>query len=63
MPLGPNEEPFVNDNRNEFVYGLGEAAGGILRTGRRFTLEARDGAGYDWEKGTYRCFSYFCDLI
>lgn len=51
MPLGANEEPFVNDRRNEFVYGLGESRGGILRNGRRFTLEARDGAGYDWESG------------
>ncbi|CAE6538194.1 unnamed protein product [Rhizoctonia solani] len=50
-PLGPNDEPFVNDRRNEFVYGLGEISGGILRTARRFTLEARDGAGYDWENG------------
>ncbi|CUA68775.1 hypothetical protein RSOLAG22IIIB_03635 [Rhizoctonia solani] len=50
-PLGPNDEPFVNDRRNEFVYGLGEASGGILRTARKFTLEARDGAGYDWENG------------
>ncbi|CAE6448403.1 hypothetical protein ACGC1H_005534 [Rhizoctonia solani] len=50
-PLGPNDEPFVNDRRNEFVYGLGEVSGGILRTARKFTLEARDGAGYDWESG------------
>ncbi|KAG8732857.1 hypothetical protein FRC11_010456 [Ceratobasidium sp. 423] len=48
-PLGKDDEPFVNDRRNEFVYGLGEASGGILRTARKFTLEARDGAGYDWE--------------
>lgn len=50
-PLGSNDDPFVNDRRNEFVYGLGEASGGILRTARKFTLEARDGAGYDWENG------------
>ncbi|KAG8689890.1 hypothetical protein FRC11_015020 [Ceratobasidium sp. 423] len=50
-PLGPNDEPFVNDRRNEFVYGLGEAGGGVLRTARKFTLEARDGAGYDLENG------------
>ncbi|CAE6422966.1 unnamed protein product [Rhizoctonia solani] len=50
-PLGPNDEPFVDDRRSEFVYGLGETVGGVLRTGRKFTLEARDGAGYDWERG------------
>ncbi|CUA71205.1 alpha-glucosidase [Rhizoctonia solani] len=50
-PLGPNDEPFTSERRNEFVYGLGEAVGGVLRTGSKFTLEARDGAGYDWEKG------------
>ncbi|KAH7338167.1 glycosyl hydrolases family 31-domain-containing protein [Rhizoctonia solani] len=50
-PLGPNDEPFVSDRRNEFVYGLGESSGGILRTARKFTLEARDGAGYDMENG------------
>ncbi|CAE6391128.1 unnamed protein product [Rhizoctonia solani] len=50
-PLGQDDEPFVNDRRNEFIYGLGEASGGILRTARKFTLEARDGAGYDWENG------------
>ncbi|KAF8685452.1 glycosyl hydrolase 31 family [Rhizoctonia solani] len=50
-PLGQDDEPFVNDRRNEYVYGLGEASGGILRTARKFTLEARDGAGYDWENG------------
>lgn len=51
MPLGPKDEPFVSNTRNEFVYGLGEARGGVLRTGRRFTLEARDGASYDLETG------------
>ncbi|KAG9088763.1 hypothetical protein FRC06_001859, partial [Ceratobasidium sp. 370] len=51
MPLGPKDEPFVHERRNEFVYGLGEARGGILRNNRKFTLEARDGAGYDLETG------------
>ncbi|CEL62592.1 alpha-glucosidase [Rhizoctonia solani AG-1 IB] len=50
-PLGQSDEAFVSDRRNEFVYGLGEVSGGILRTARKFTLEARDGAGYDWENG------------
>ncbi|KAJ1304276.1 hypothetical protein OPQ81_005436 [Rhizoctonia solani] len=50
-PLGENDEPFVSDRRNEFVYGLGEASGGILRTGRKFTLEARDSAGYNPDNG------------
>ncbi|QRV77708.1 glycoside hydrolase family 31 protein [Ceratobasidium sp. AG-Ba] len=51
MPLGPHDKPFVHDRRNEFVYGLGEVRGGVLRNNRRFTLEARDGAGYDLENG------------
>lgn len=51
--LGPTDEPFVNERRNEYIYGLGEASGGMLRSTRKFTLEARDGAGYDWETGVY----------
>ncbi|KAG9074672.1 hypothetical protein FS749_013746, partial [Ceratobasidium sp. UAMH 11750] len=51
MPLGPKDEPFVHERRNEFVYGLGEVRGGILRNNHKFTLEARDGAGYDLETG------------
>ncbi|KAG8729445.1 hypothetical protein FRC12_020968 [Ceratobasidium sp. 428] len=51
IPLGPKDKPFVHEQRNEFVYGLGEARGGILRNNRRFTLEARDAAGYDLETG------------
>ncbi|KAG9074671.1 hypothetical protein FS749_013748, partial [Ceratobasidium sp. UAMH 11750] len=55
IPLGPKDEPFVHERRNEFVYGLGEVRGGILRNNRKFTLEARDGAGYDLETGIYYC--------
>ncbi|KAG9127037.1 hypothetical protein FRC07_000922 [Ceratobasidium sp. 392] len=51
IPLGPESEPFVHEKRNQFVYGLGEVRGGILRNNRRFTLEARDAAGYDLETG------------
>ncbi|KAM0749932.1 hypothetical protein T439DRAFT_381478 [Meredithblackwellia eburnea MCA 4105] len=44
-------EPFLNDRRNEFVYGLGETSGGLEKSGRCYTMEGRDALSYDWEKG------------
>ncbi|KAF7321974.1 Glycosyl hydrolases family 31-domain-containing protein [Mycena kentingensis (nom. inval.)] len=37
--------------RNEFVYGLGESRGGIMKAGKKFTMEGRDALSYDWEHG------------
>ncbi|PWN52271.1 hypothetical protein IE53DRAFT_312426, partial [Violaceomyces palustris] len=34
----------------EFVYGLGEVKGGMMKVGKRYTLEARDSLGYDPEE-------------
>jgi alpha-glucosidase (family GH31 glycosyl hydrolase) len=37
--------------RNEFIYGLGESVGSIVKNDRRFTMEARDAMGYDMDFG------------
>ncbi|KAF7305934.1 Glycosyl hydrolases family 31-domain-containing protein [Mycena chlorophos] len=43
--------PFVHGKRNEFVYGLGESRGSIMKAGKKFTMEGRDALSYDWEHG------------
>lgn len=37
--------------RNEFIYGLGESRGPLIKNGKRFRMEARDALGFDWEEG------------
>ena len=37
--------------RNEFVYGLGESTGSVVKNDRKFTMEARDAMGYDMDLG------------
>ncbi|KAJ7267606.1 glycosyl hydrolases family 31-domain-containing protein [Mycena haematopus] len=44
-------EPYVHPERNEFVYGLGESRGSLVKNGKKFTLEGRDSLSYDWETG------------
>ncbi|KAF7376546.1 Glycosyl hydrolases family 31-domain-containing protein [Mycena sanguinolenta] len=44
-------EPYVHPERNEFIYGLGESRGSLLKNGKKFTLEGRDSLSYDWETG------------
>ena len=36
-------------NRTEFVYGLGETKGGLMKAGYRYTIDSRDSLGYDPE--------------
>ncbi|KAJ6625766.1 glycosyl hydrolases family 31-domain-containing protein [Mycena sp. CBHHK59/15] len=43
--------PYVHENRNEFVYGLGESRGSLMKAGKVFTMEGRDALSYDWEHG------------
>ncbi|ORY92423.1 glycosyl hydrolases family 31-domain-containing protein [Leucosporidium creatinivorum] len=47
----PGPAPFVHPERNEFVYGLGESRGTLEKSGKKFTMEGRDGLSYDWENG------------
>ena len=43
---------FLRDDRNEFIYGLGETNGPLEKSqGRKFTLEGRDALSYGWEHG------------
>ncbi|KAF8199901.1 glycosyl hydrolases family 31-domain-containing protein [Mycena galopus ATCC 62051] len=44
-------EPYVHQDRNEFVYGLGESRGSLVKNGKKFTLQGRDALSYDWENG------------
>lgn len=44
-------EPFLHDERNEYVYGLGESRGTIEKSGKVFTMEGRDALSYCWENG------------
>ncbi|KAJ7121284.1 glycosyl hydrolases family 31-domain-containing protein [Mycena crocata] len=44
-------EPYLHDERNEFVYGLGESRGSLMKAGKKFTMEGRDALSYDWEHG------------
>ncbi|KAJ7141312.1 glycosyl hydrolases family 31-domain-containing protein [Mycena epipterygia] len=44
-------EPYVHPERNEFVYGLGESRGSLMKAGKKFTMEGRDALSYDWEHG------------
>lgn len=34
-------------SRSEFIYGVGESKGPIVKGGKKFTMEARDAMGYD----------------
>ncbi|KAJ7217663.1 glycosyl hydrolases family 31-domain-containing protein, partial [Mycena pura] len=43
--------PYVHDKRNEFVYGLGESRGSLMKAGKKFTMEGRDALSYDWQHG------------
>jgi alpha-glucosidase len=38
-------------DREEFIYGLGESRGPLLKGGKKFTMEGRDALAYDWEEG------------
>ncbi|TDL29099.1 hypothetical protein BD410DRAFT_3704 [Rickenella mellea] len=49
--LLPGTLPLIHDERNEFVYGLGESRGSLLKTGKKFTMQGRDALAYDWEHG------------
>lgn len=49
--VGP--QPFLHDERNEFVYGLGESRGTMEKSGKKFTMEGRDALSYDWENGSH----------
>ncbi|KAJ7495980.1 glycosyl hydrolases family 31-domain-containing protein [Mycena galericulata] len=44
-------EPYLHAERNEFVYGLGESRGSLMKAGKKFTMEGRDALSYDWENG------------
>ncbi|KAJ6489585.1 glycosyl hydrolases family 31-domain-containing protein [Mycena vitilis] len=44
-------ESYVHPERNEFVYGLGESRGSLMKAGKKFILEGRDALSYDWEHG------------
>ncbi|KAJ7782318.1 glycosyl hydrolases family 31-domain-containing protein [Mycena maculata] len=44
-------EPYVHEDRNEFVYGLGESRGSLMKAGKKFVMEGRDALSYDWENG------------
>ena len=39
-----------HDNTTEFLYGLGETKGPMLKTGKRYVLDARDSLAYDVEE-------------
>lgn len=41
--------------RSEFVFGLGETSGSIVKNGRRFTMEAKDSLCYGMESGALSC--------
>ncbi|KAJ7071961.1 glycosyl hydrolases family 31-domain-containing protein [Mycena amicta] len=43
--------PFVHEKRNEFIYGLGESRGSLMKAGKKFIMEGRDALSYDWEHG------------
>lgn len=43
--------PFLHEERNEYIYGLGESRGTLEKTGKKFTMEGRDALSYDWENG------------
>ncbi len=56
MPLSEHHRS-ANDNHlpphpqtSEFIYGLGETKGPMLKTGKRFIIDARDSLGYDVEE-------------
>ncbi|KAJ6494934.1 glycosyl hydrolases family 31-domain-containing protein [Mycena vulgaris] len=42
---------YVHVERNEFVYGLGESRGSLMKGGKKFTMQGRDALSYDWENG------------
>ncbi|KAJ7761077.1 glycosyl hydrolases family 31-domain-containing protein [Mycena metata] len=44
-------EPYLHPERNEFVYGLGESRGSLMKAGKKFIIEGRDAMSYDWENG------------
>lgn len=37
--------------KDEFVYGLGETTGPLLKASRKYTLEPKDSLGYDPQSG------------
>lgn len=57
MPTSEDEftstEPYVHTERNEFVYGLGESRGSLMKAGKKFIMEGRDALSYDWEHGNF----------
>lgn len=60
-PYMPHSEyqPSANANhpahpgQTEFVYGLGETKGPLMKTGKRYIIEGRDSLGYDSEESEY----------
>ncbi|KAJ7485732.1 glycosyl hydrolases family 31-domain-containing protein [Mycena latifolia] len=44
-------EPYLHPERNEYVYGLGESRGSLMKAGKKFIMEGRDAVSYDWEHG------------
>ncbi|KAJ6594391.1 glycosyl hydrolases family 31-domain-containing protein [Mycena capillaripes] len=54
LPTSEDEftsELYVHPERNEFVYGLGESRGSLMKAGKKFTMEGRDALSYNWEQG------------
>ncbi|KAL8286348.1 hypothetical protein RQP46_004365 [Phenoliferia psychrophenolica] len=55
LPVSEDEfstPDFIHEERNEFIYGLGETNGPLEKSqGRKFTLEGRDALSYGWEHG------------
>lgn len=47
----PYGQPFLHDDKNEFVYGFGESRGSIEKSGRTFQMGGRDALAYDGEHG------------
>jgi hypothetical protein len=58
LPLSEDEfttagpRPVLHPERNEFIYGLGESRGHLVKNGKRFTMEGRDALSYDWDEGS-----------
>ncbi|KAI5476387.1 hypothetical protein MNV49_007765, partial [Pseudohyphozyma bogoriensis] len=44
-------EVWTHPERNEFTYGFGESRGTMEKSGKRFTMEGRDGLNYSWTEG------------
>jgi alpha-glucosidase len=43
----------VSAGRYEFIYGLGETGGTMLKEPRKYTMSANDSLAYDWQHGAF----------